>query len=98
MKATQITDLRIAKSATSFAELVAWLLVEPLKGLSHNFKYRLAYVVKGVCVVRLDNEAGKGDHLHFGKKESGYKFVSIDQLFSDFDKYVARWDHENSHT
>ena len=98
MKATQIHDLRITKSATSFVELIVRLLAEPIKGSAHGFKYRLAYVVKGVCVVRLDNEAGKGDHLHFGKKESAYKFVSIEQLFEDFDKYIARWDHENSHT
>ena len=28
----------------------------------HGFKYRLAFVVNGVCVLRYDNEAGKGDH------------------------------------
>ncbi len=33
-------------------------------GSSHGFKYRLAYVVDGVCVVRYDNEVDKGDHRH----------------------------------
>jgi len=50
----------------------------------------------GECVLRLDNEAGKGDHLHFGSIESNYRFISINQLLADFDKYVRRWNHENS--
>jgi hypothetical protein len=29
----------------------------------HEFKYSLAYVVEGECVLRYDNEAGKGDHI-----------------------------------
>ena len=46
----------------------------------HDFKYRLAYVVDGVCVVRYDNEAGKGDHRHFGERESNYTFQTPEKL------------------
>jgi len=35
-----------------------------LAGSVHSFKYRLAHVVRGVCVLRDDNEAGRGDHRH----------------------------------
>ena len=30
-------------------------------------KYSLAYVVEGECVLRYDNEAGKGDHIRLGR-------------------------------
>jgi Family of unknown function (DUF6516) len=43
----------------SFLELVAWNLPRPLEGSSHNFKYRFAYVVREVCVLRYDNERAK---------------------------------------
>lgn len=46
----------------------------------HSLKYRLAYVVEGECVLRYDNEAGKGDHRHVGTNETPYAFVSIDKL------------------
>jgi hypothetical protein len=32
------------------------------------------YIVKGVCVVRYDNEVGKGDHRHIDGKEGTYSF------------------------
>jgi hypothetical protein len=51
-----------------------------------------------ICVVRYDNEAGKGDHRHFGKKETRYKFTTPDKLIADFQKDIARWNHENSDT
>ena len=31
-------------------------------------KYRLALVVDGLCVLRYDNETGKGDHRHIREK------------------------------
>ena len=97
-KATEIIRTRIVESEIAFSEIVVWLLVKPLEGSAHNYKYRLAYVVNEVCVVRLDNEAGKGDHLHFGETENFYQFVSIDQILADFDNYIQRWNHENNHT
>ena len=47
------------------------------------------------CVVRYDNETGKGDHRHFGNKESTYRFTTPDQLIADFQHDIARWDREN---
>ena len=91
MKATEIIQRRVYDTETAFSEIVVWELAGSLKGSVHNYKYRLAYVVDGVCVVRLDNEAGKGDHLHFGDTESAYSFVSIDQLLADFNSYIERW-------
>ncbi|MCX7157247.1 MAG: DUF6516 family protein [Rhodocyclales bacterium] len=98
MKAVQLVSARIAYSESAFAELVLWRLPTPLKGSVHAFKYRLGYVVCGECVLRYDNEVGKGDHRHFGKKESSYAFTTPDQLIADFQKDIARWNHENSNS
>ena len=70
----------------------------PVSGSAHAFKYRLAYVVGGVCVVRYDNEVGKGEHRHFGDMETAYTFRSPEQLIADFEREIARWNRENSHS
>lgn len=95
MKAVELIGTRIPYSESAFAELVLWRLPKPIDGSSHRFKYRLAYVVRGECVLRYDNEVGKGDHRHFGKKESAYVFTTPEQLITDFQKDIARWNHEN---
>jgi hypothetical protein len=95
MSAVLIVDQRIIYSEVAFAEIVVWKLPKRLPGSIHDYKYRLAYVVDEVCVLRFDNEAGKGDHIHYGSSEVNYKFVSIDGLLADFSKYIQRWNHEN---
>ena len=77
-----------------FIEVIVWGLPEPLSGSTHSFKYRLAYVAEGECVLRYDNESGKGDHRHMGGKVTTYVFVSVDQLLDDFLADVARWKGE----
>jgi hypothetical protein len=67
-----------------------------LSGSKHRYKYRLAFVVAGECVLRYDNEAGKGDHKHVRGKEMKYRFVSVDKLVADFFEEVKRWRDENS--
>ena len=52
--------------------------------------------MRGECVLRYDNEVGKGDHRHFGDKENAYAFTTPDQLIADYQKDIARWNHENS--
>lgn len=96
MKAVELARTRIAYSSRAFAELVLWRVPARLPGSAHDFKYRLAYVVDGVCVLRYDNEVGKGDHRHFGGSENAYAFSTPDQLVADFQADIARWDHENS--
>ena len=96
MKAAELLRTRIIFSEAAFAELVLWRVNKPLVGSTHEFKYRLAYVVDGVCVVRHDNEVGKGDHWHFGGKQSSYLFKTPDKLIADFQRDIARWNRENS--
>ena len=95
MKAIQLVQTRITYSESAFAELVLWRVPSPVTGSTHEFKYRLAYVVKGQCVVRYDNEPGKGDHRHFGLNERSYLFRSVEQLIADFQRDIARWNSEN---
>lgn len=86
MKATLLVQDRIAYADHAFAEVVVWQLPQPLPGSSHRYKYRLALVLQGVCVLRYDNEAGKGDHRHARGREFGYRFVTLDRLFADFER------------
>lgn len=96
MKATLLLRRRVADATGGFAEYVVWRLPEPLPPSMHPFKYRLAYVVARECVIRYDNELGKGDHRHYGVKEGGYRFISTEQLIADFEADIARWKRENS--
>jgi len=95
MKAVQLLRTRMIYADTAFVELALWQVPKPLAGSAHRFKYRLAYVVSGVCVLRYDNEDGKGDHRHFGGKESAYAFTTPEKLLADFQHDVSRWNHEN---
>jgi hypothetical protein len=95
VKASELVRTRIAYSEIAFAELVLWQVPEPVGGSGHRYKYRLAYVVRGVCVLRYDNEAGKGDHRHCGGSESGYSFSTPEKLIADFQSDIARWNDEN---
>lgn len=95
MSASLLFRRRVAVSEDAFAELVLWSLPKPAVGSSHSYKYRLAFVVRGKCVLRYDNEAGKGDHAHFGDREEPYRFTNVDRLVSDFMSDIRRWMDEN---
>ena len=84
MKAELLANERLILSSRAFVEIVIWRVPRPLRGSTHRFKYRLAYVVDEICVLRYDNEAGKGDHKHFNESETSYEFTSLDALQSDF--------------
>jgi hypothetical protein len=74
MKAELLMNERHVLDARAFVEIVVWRLDQPVRGSIHRFKYRLALVADSVCVLRYDNEAGKGDHRHLGSAETRYKF------------------------
>jgi hypothetical protein len=98
MKATELLRRRIPYSEVAFAELVLWQLPSPLPGSTHIYKYRLAYVVRGLCALRYDNESGKGDHRHFRDKESRYIFDGVDKLLASFQRDIERINREDSDT
>jgi len=48
-------------------------------------KYRLYYGLKdGTCIVRNDNETGKGDHKYIKGIEKTYRFTDVETLLADF--------------
>lgn len=95
MKATLLVRSRIVYSETAFVELVLWRVPRPVPGCTHRYKYRLAYVVDCECVLRYDNETGKGDHRHYNGRESAIAFSGVDDLIAAFEADIARWNREN---
>ncbi len=65
-------------------EMVIWRLPEKDSKRPHGLKYRLFYGFPGRCLIRYDNERGKGDHRHGEEQEAPYTFVSVEQLIDDF--------------
>ena len=98
VKAILLVRERISYADEVFAEIVVWHLPFPLPGSKHLYKYRLAYVVGGECVLRYDNEAGKGDHRHFRGKEFEYTFRSIERVLVDFNNDVRGLNDEDGNT
>ncbi len=66
MRAVLLLKERHVLDESTFVEIVIWQVPKPVKGSAHGFKYRLALVADDVCVLRFDNETGKGDHKHLG--------------------------------
>jgi hypothetical protein len=75
----------------SFVELRIWRVPQPVRASSHQYKYSLAYVVESQCVLRYDNEAGKGDHVHRAEEGRPYEFTTPEKLLSDFWSDVDKW-------
>jgi hypothetical protein len=84
MKAELLVDERHVLDARTFVEIVVWHLPRPARASKNRFKYRLALVIDGACVLRYDNEAGKGDHRHVGSREEIYHFTDPDTMLEDF--------------
>ncbi len=91
MRAKLMLNERHILSEDAFVEMVVWFLSSPLSKSHHSFKYRLALVVEGDCVLRYDNEPGKGDHKHIGEDEIPYIFTTPKTLLKDFCNDVVNW-------
>jgi len=66
-------------------EMVLWQLPGKTAEKPYGLKYRLYYgLPDGTCVVRYDNETGKGDHRHRGDREESYQFKDVETLVADF--------------
>ena len=71
-------------------EMIIWQLPEGTEDRPHGLKYRLYYGYPDKCLVRYDNERGKGDHRHYEDREEPYRFVSVYQLMRDFKADIER--------
>ncbi len=90
MGATLIEKSRKVIDEKTFFEFVLWHLLEPVPGSTHPFKYRLALVVNGECILRYDNERGKGDHRHMYGHEEAIIFTTLEALFDAFQTDMER--------
>lgn len=95
MKAIALIRRRVVLAPDAFVEVAVWRVPQPVPPSAHDFKYRLAYIVAGECVLQYDNERNKGDHRHVGTAETPYAFSNPDQLMADFNADITRWNHEN---
>lgn len=91
VKATPLAGSKEVRDDGTIVEMVVWELPKPVPPCVHPFKYRLFYGLPGQERVRYDNERGKGDHRHVAGSETGYNFVSLDQLLDDFERGVQEW-------
>lgn len=91
MNAELMLKERHAISENAFVEMVVWRLPFPGSDSRYTFKYRLALVVNSQCVLRYDNERGKGDHKHVGEEQIPYAFTTPQALLDDFWNDVNNW-------
>ena len=84
MKAELIFRDKYVYKDGAIREMVIWQLPKADKERPHRLKYRLFYGFPGTCLIRYDNELGKGDHRHYGDYEEDYTWVSVQQIMNDF--------------
>ena len=84
MEVGKLINEIVVISEFTFVEIVVWEVSDANIGSMHFYKYRLALVVNQVCVMRYDNEPGKGDHMHIGNEEFEYSFTNAEKLIDDF--------------
>lgn len=75
----------------AIVELVIWRLPRATADRPHGLKYRLYFGRAGKCLVRYDNESGKGDHRHTKGREETYRFISVARLRRDFEADVRKY-------
>jgi hypothetical protein len=90
MRAKLLERSRTEINDAAFFEIVVWRVPRPILGSSHSYKYRFALIVNGECVLRYDNERGKGDHRHIGDREDAIEFTSLEALFDAFHADMER--------
>jgi len=94
MRADLLLKERRILGEDRFADIAIWRVPRRVPGSAHRYKYRLAFVVDEACVLRFDNEAGKGDHKHVGDEQVPYAFTTLERLVEDFWQAVEEWTPE----
>ena len=98
IKATRAALLfheKVVRADGTIIELVIWRLPRATADRRHRLKYRLYYGRGEKCLVRYDNEAGKGDHRHVKGREEPYRFVSVAKLRRDFEADIRKYGGDN---
>jgi hypothetical protein len=85
MKAKLVYREKYIYADGAVREMVLWQIPKETAEKPHGLKNRLYYgLADGTCLVRYDNEIGKGDHRHFKDNEEPYRFTDVDTLVADF--------------
>ncbi len=90
MKAIRVFYYKDKRPDGLVIEAVIWQLPAPTPARPTGIKYRLYCGRHGRCVVRYDNESGKGDHIHVSNQELPYHFAGVGKLVQDFFADVTR--------
>ncbi|MFH1028782.1 MAG: DUF6516 family protein [Pseudomonadota bacterium] len=90
MKARLLQKSKEEFTGGIIVETVVWELAEATPDRPHSLKYRLYCGRNGECIVRYDNESGKGDHRHYGTHEESYCYTTFAKLAEDFLADVER--------
>lgn len=88
MSAVELMNRRIQIADNAFATIRILQIDPALIGSEHLYKYSLAYIVDGVCVMRYDNERDKDDHKHIGDREYPVTFTDIQHLIASFQEDI----------
>jgi len=86
---------KVVRADGTIIELVIWRLPRATPDRRHGLKYRLYYRRAGKCLVRYDNESGKGDHRHVKGREEPYRFVSVAKPRRDFEADIQKYGGDN---
>ena len=95
MKAQLLFKDKYVYADGAIREMLIWRLPGADPERPHGLKYRLYYGKSGLCLVRYDNERGKGDHRHYrlksaGETEENYVWHSVEKLVADFRADIKR--------
>jgi len=90
-KAVLLLDEKVVLADGAILELVIWRLPRATPDRPHGLKYRLYFGRRGICLVRYDNESGKGDHRHIKGREEAYDFISVERLRQDFEADIRKY-------
>ena len=96
-KAVLVLHEKFVRNDGAIVEVVIWQLPRATPERPHALRYSMYFGRDGKCVVRYDNESGKGDHRHIGDREMPYRFVSLAKLRQDFDADIGKYggNHES---
>lgn len=89
-RAELLFRFRKALREDAYTDAVVWKLPHSVLGSEHRYKYRLALVIGDECVMRYDNERGKGDHRHIFGREEPFEFTTLPALLDAFEADVTR--------
>jgi Family of unknown function (DUF6516) len=94
-RAVLVLHEKFVRDDGAIVELVIWRLPSATPDRPHALKYRLNFGRGGKCLVRYDNETGKGDHRHVHGKETAYHFLSLAKLRRDFESDMRKYGGED---